>query len=194
MRAIRAAAVALLLGSVACARPEVDPPPSPLLALPAAPPRSLSSDGRRAYDALLDARTFDTARVGIAGTLSGHAFAFRLLLAEKDARGAFLSLLRDGTLAGRLYGLAGVYFAAPDVFDEAVRWLETSRASVPTVSGCILGERPVASIVRDPEGTRVKAGQLPEDAAIQVMDIAGGLIPLELASDDRIVAPRGPAR
>lgn len=187
-------ALAACAASIACARPELEPPTSPLLALPSSPP-DLSPEGRRAYDVLRRAETFDTPHVGVSGALSGHVAAFRVVLREPRAREAFLALLGDATAAGRLYALAGAYFAAPEVFDEAVRWLETSRASVRTVSGCILDERTVTSIVRQPNGIRVPAGKTLDDVTtVATVDVAGGWIPLTFASDDAVPAPRGPAR
>lgn len=199
MKAIGCALV-LVGGLAACAgrSAEVEAPPSALVAAFAAnpPPAGLAPEAERAFRILLEARTFDSVRVGVSGALSPHVAAFRVLVRDAAARPAFVAMLRDGSPAGRLYALAGIYFAAPEAFDEAVRWLERSDSEVMTVSGCILGRRTIGSVVRAPEGIRMAAGSTLDDVhGPAPMDIAGGWIPMTFVDEDGTSrAPRGPAR
>lgn len=199
---MKAIGCALLLvgGLAACAgrSAEAEAPPSALLTAFEAtpPPIGLGADAARAYRILLEARTFDSTRVGVAGALSPHVAAFRVLVRDPGARSAFVAMLRDGSPAGRLYALSGIYFAAPEAFDEAVRWLARSDSEVVTVSGCILGRRTLGSVVRDPRGIRMRAGSTLDDVdGPAPMDIAGGYVPMTFVDEDGTSrAPRGPAR
>ena len=74
----------------------------------------LSPAGRAAYLRLRNAPRFEGRQIGIDHGPSALVTAWRTVFREPDADRAFKALLREGTDAGRLYGLAGLYFTDPD--------------------------------------------------------------------------------
>jgi len=108
---------------------------------------SLSAEGQKAYKALLNARQFEDSHVGIAGSLSTKIADFNTLLDEKNADGAFKSIIKKGTISGQLYGLSGIYFTDHEHFKIEVERYGASRKMVDKLSGCIIGPESVSQIV-----------------------------------------------
>ena len=151
-------------------------------------------------DILRAADAFEDTRVGYGGELSRYVAAFRIVLADPGASAAFHSLVDRATPAGRLYGVAGLYFADPPAFDDALARLAAVGGEVPTQHGCFRMAEPVARVIRADGPQRIVVGQ---DATLASWlaahpeggpcDLAGGCVPLSFVEDGR-PAPRPPAR
>lgn len=147
----------------------------------------LSDKGHAAYNDLLKAATFETGRVGFAGTLSTHVISLNTLLAEKDAAAALGSLLAGATDAGRLYALSGLYYADRPAFDKGVTAFKDSEATVQVLSGCLMSDEKVGKIVESDAANVaiIKPGQTMKDfwetnAGGFELDIAHGGYPATL--------------
>ncbi|HSO35281.1 MAG TPA: hypothetical protein VLT33_22285, partial [Labilithrix sp.] len=165
---------------------EATSPPAPAAAAP------------DAYETLKTATVFESAHVGYGGELSHNAKAFRALLAAPDPRRAMRALYTEGSLAGKLYAVAGLYLVDPESFEPAARALAKRGGDVMTRYGCMGGSSTITEILFA-KGARV---MIPRGKSITdyfahssggMGDIAGGYVPLELATEDpTLVAPRDP--
>src|SRR5690242_17193686 len=81
----------------------------------------LSPEGTEALGVLLHASRFTDDRIGDAPVTPPEVEALRTLWGEPHAAEAFRHILRTGSVPGRLFALCGLYYAAPDEFDEVVR-------------------------------------------------------------------------
>jgi hypothetical protein len=104
-----------------------------------------------ALERLRTATTFESAHIGEAGILSPNVAAFRVVLASPGAVAAFRDLAASASIAGRLYGLSGLYLTAPSEVDAAAARLLASGGKVPAMYGCIRMDDQVADIVRRPD-------------------------------------------
>jgi hypothetical protein len=139
------ASAALLMACSTCGAlpgPEI---PQDRIHLPEAGP----ADPAEAIRRLARATEFRSAAVGVAGTLSDEARAWRVVLASPDADRRFKTLLREPASAAQLYALAGIYVTDRAAFRESLRGLGSRSASVRTMDGCIGGERSFASIAAE---------------------------------------------
>jgi hypothetical protein len=110
------------------------------------------------YEILLSADKFYGAHIGFGGTTPPTVYAYRDLLDHPDADDVFKELIEEGTMPGRLYGLAGVYYTDPSsLLDLSRRFLESSE-SVPAFFGCILSDTPVKDLAQ-----RIVDGSLPRE-------------------------------
>ena len=110
------------------------------------------------YEILLSADKFYGAHIGFGGTTPPTVYAYRDLLDHPNADDAFKELIEEGTMPGRLYGLAGVYFTDPSSLpDLSGRFLESSE-SVPAFFGCILSDTQVKDLAQ-----RIVDGSLPRE-------------------------------
>jgi hypothetical protein len=107
----------------------------------------LSPEGQKAYEALIVAERFEDEFIGYGAEPSKLVRAYRILLKEKNADGAFKSLLEKATSAGQLYALCGVYYTDHDFFLRAVEKHKVRSDFVRTMFGCIIGKMPVSKIV-----------------------------------------------
>jgi hypothetical protein len=119
-------------------------------------PAALSSEDKKAYQVVATTGEFCSTKVGFAGQTPQVVVAFRILLKSPDAAAAFKGLLADGTTAGKLYALCGLYYADPDYFDRAVAPFRGSRREVATLMGCIMSRAKVGSIVESPSPKAVR--------------------------------------
>lgn len=207
--ALAAVAFAVLGGCSQTPAPHPPPAESPVAAAPAPPPSKedagpspidrtglppLSDAGVLALKILLQAPRFTGDAVGEGGERPLEVESLRVLFDEKEAKAAFRHLLDDGTLAGRLFGLCGLWYADPAAFEKAcATFLEDhGEENVTTFVGCIVEEVPVAGLVRNTESMSVVRlkdraqtvnqwidGTKTPDA---VYDIAGGGWPCVLRS------------
>jgi hypothetical protein len=113
---------------------------------------SLSKEGQTAYKKLHAAMQFEDAQIGFAGSLSEYVVEFGALLEEKNADAAFKSILRNGTPAGQLYGLSGIYFTDYEFFKVAVNKFNKNEKIVMRISGCILFDEKMSAIVESNAG------------------------------------------
>lgn len=108
---------------------------------------TLTPSGQEAFKALHEARVFENTHVGIAGLLSQYVVAFGVLLKEKDADAAFKAILKNGTNAGQLYALGGLYFTDHEYFNTAVTRYRNNENVVMEISGCIVFDKTMSEIV-----------------------------------------------
>jgi hypothetical protein len=154
-------------------------------------------DVATAYEELRTTLTVESSHLGYAGTPSHNARAFRALLADPKAGALFRKLLREGTAAGRVYALSGLFFTEPNAFPSELDKLIEQGGMVRTMSGCLVRDEDVTEVLKGaPWFERrivVRAGQSLDDwfkaHESGQGDVAGGYYPLMLAGDGR-VAPR----
>ncbi len=108
---------------------------------------TLSVKGQKAYKNLKQAGQFEDTHIGIAGSLSEYIKDFGVLLDEKNADAAFKSISKDGTSAGQLYGLSGIYFTDYIFFRNAVDRHKKNDSIVMKISGCIVSDEKISNIV-----------------------------------------------
>jgi hypothetical protein len=91
---------------------------------------------------LRSAEAFTPTCLGVDGTLSPEALAFRRILDHHRAAEYFMDLLTSPRAPGRLYGLAGVYFTDPATFPDLIAPYLDSAEKVPVWAGddLVLGE------------------------------------------------------
>ncbi len=128
---------------------------------------ALSAQAQAAYVCLATTRVFTSSGLGHGSMPSPHADAFRILLPEPGAHGAFAELLESRNPTSQLYGLAGVRLLDPQFFRLAARALGNSEALVWTVSGCMVSERALGEVVSDsrPGSCDIESGCWAEDLA-----------------------------
>lgn len=125
----------------------------------------LSENGQTAYQELLEANRFEDAIIGRGGDLSDQARKFNILLGETNADAAFKAILENGTIAGKLYALCGIYFTDHEHFKvEVVKYKDTNE-TIETISGCLVSKEKVSKIVTSNEGNTaiIKSGETLEN-------------------------------
>lgn len=193
------ALVVLAIASAACSAPAPSSAEGVPPAFESTSPPPADTGAPDAFEMLKTATVFEGTHLGYAGVLSRNAEAFRALLASPDAKRSFRALYTEGTLVGKLYAVAGLYFVDPEAFEPTARALAKRGGHVRTQDGCIGGSGAVSEILFvTGEGIRIPRGKTIADyfAAHRgggMGDIAGGFLPLRLAAeDDALAAPREP--
>jgi len=110
-----------------------------------------------AYEALLSTTHFVWSVVGAGAIGSAHAWSFRTILRQPDAKDVFEDLLKRGHLAGQLYALCGLYLVDRKVFEARVAPYRDNTMQIWTQYGCVMRRQRVCDVVdyRYREGTRV---------------------------------------
>ena len=143
---------ALSLLMVACVTPEQPPPPAPTptRAVEVAPVASARSPTAQevALECLLRARTYTGAAVGEGGDTPHEIHALTLLLAGKDLH-PLQRLVREGSPAGRVFGLLGLQALDEPAYQAAFAVLREDQAPLTTFFGCIVSESTVAAQARE---------------------------------------------
>lgn len=101
-----------------------------------------------AMDALLNVERLDWLLIGRDGHISHSTFAFRVIMEQPDAADLCEQLLSKGSLAGKLYGLAGLSVRAPERCAVAETGLAATDDTVETQAGCILASYSIADAIR----------------------------------------------
>src|SRR5438105_4655723 len=96
---------------------------------------------------LKHAESFKGAAVGVVGVTPNEVLAWRVLFSSPDRDEVFRDLLSTGSLAGRLYALAGLWFEDANEFATAATALRDQGGTVVTVSGCIASTESVRELV-----------------------------------------------
>jgi hypothetical protein len=121
----------------------------------------LSPEGREAYQALLSATQFTIGAAGYAG-FSREETALRILLKEKAAEEACLSLVNNANHEGGLYGLLGLRLIKSDMLTQAVEkyklrpsppermlaGVKVSAGQIITMEGCFIMRVGLTEILR----------------------------------------------
>ena len=149
----------------------------------------LSLDGQKAYRNLMNAERFETGHLGRGGGLSQYVKDFGVVLKEKNADSAFKSIIQNGTITAKLYGLSGIYFTDHEHFKSEVKKFATNEEMIQTINGCLVGEQEVSEIVlsKKENVAIIKPTQTFEDFAkynntVYVLDIANGGYPATIKS------------
>jgi hypothetical protein len=108
---------------------------------------TLTPRGQHALLILANATGFTAEALGVGGTLSPHAEAFRHLLAEPHTLAAFLELAHARDTSAKLYGLSGLYLLDPPTYQSLANTLRHNNTPVVTQIGCIILTRTVSDIV-----------------------------------------------
>ncbi len=98
----------------------------------------VTDDMTEECECLAVAPYFSASCVGIAGAMPHMVPCWRAIVAHADGDDHFRELLDHATLAGQLYGLAGLYFTDRSGFDMYVQPYLASTDSVRTFEGCII--------------------------------------------------------
>lgn len=144
----------------------------------------LSPAEREALTTLLNIKEFQMQLVGFDVHESRGYLAMRTLHRSPYAAAAFEELLHHGTVAGRLYGLCGVYRTNPALFQTAKTTIVSS-GTVPRFWGCTIEDVDVARLIESPNGVRLARNETVRHWADccahaqygRDFDIAGGMLP-----------------
>lgn len=120
------------------------------------------AETRVALENLKKADVFAGAAVGIAGVESSGVRDFRIVMRDTDAPALFAQLARDGTPAGRLYALAGLYLKDRPAFDKVASTAVSSDTKVNTMFGCMAGNEPAGGLLKS-----IASGSIPYQFAEQ---------------------------
>jgi len=118
-----------------------------------------------AFEFLRTATTFESPHVGFAGVYSRGYLALRIVNRSVAADALFKRLIAEGSPAGQLYGLVGVYRTDPEYFRTVAPEFAAKRDSVSTMVGCIMGGEQVSEIVSADHALVVRPGETLADAA-----------------------------
>ena len=150
---------------------------------------AMSAEGLMVYQKVKKAEMFCSSAVGYAGSTPEVVWAFRDLLAEKNADAAFKALMQEATMPGQMYALCGLWFTDQAAFKAQVARYHAMKGKVKTMIGCIVDEEAIADLVvskyptpirlKGPEDT-LKAWWARNPNGTGYSDIAGGCWPSEL--------------
>lgn len=126
---------------------------------------SLSKEGRAAYVSLRDARVFEAGSVGFRGGMSQQIKNLGVIMRERDAVGLLNAILENGTSAGKLYALSGLYYADKGSFELGRTNLRNSEVMVQVLNGCIMMDLAMGKIIEADEANAaiIKPGQTMQD-------------------------------
>jgi hypothetical protein len=127
---------------------------SPTVRQPVAVPHataSLAGDPvALAVSYLTHADRFYAASVGYAGITPPQVLAWQIIYRSPHAAETFRRLTGDGsTLAGQLYGLAGLYFLDSAAYRSAMIGLRAKGGVVSTMQGCIVSDEQLGLILSE---------------------------------------------
>jgi len=129
---------------------------------------------------LIEAKRFKDIAVGDGGEMPDEVQAFRVLISRQDAPGRFQIILKQGSTAGQLYALCGLYLSDQRAFKNAVASYRTRKDVVETMEGCCVDKRPIKELVESHhrDVVRLKSGQTLDQWFLShsssVLDIVGG--------------------
>jgi len=156
----------------------------------------LGPAGKDAFALLLHTAEFSGPTVGAIGITPDSVYAFRVLLSEPSSLEVFRILVQEASLAGQLYGLAGLYLLDELAFQSAHERFQHRREPVMTHAGCSEAEErleDVALEIAHGELPRLLAGKrnTEPDWRNRRTQTAGELA-LELISFDKVLASQVP--
>lgn len=171
---IRFAAAVALASVLGCAK---SPPAAQLSVAPAGPSASVAQSGtsddsqltlpsrERSINVLTNTNVFAGTAVGEGAEPSEEALAFARIFNQEDADALFKQLLKQGTLAGQLYALCGLYFSDQPVFQSAVTSLKDSKYEVDLYWGCLRWSRPASELAQSSSPAAVRLSDADDNTA-----------------------------
>ena len=109
------------------------------------------------YACLNEAEYFAASCVGFVGAMPETVPAWRVIVAHPDGDRHLKELLDHASVAGQLYGLAGLKITDPEEFAVRLRAYASRTDSVRVIAGCIIHSVPVSRLMADFED-----GSVPE--------------------------------
>jgi hypothetical protein len=88
---------------------------------------------------------------GYAGVISAGEKDYRTIFNGSSALEDFEKLYSDGNLQAKCYALVGIHRLDPTHFNELVRPLRDSKATVTTMSGCIMSHEAFGDAIKQIE-------------------------------------------
>jgi hypothetical protein len=116
---------------------------------PADPVPSVGEPVALAIHVLRGATRFNAAQIGFAGIAPPELLAWRTIADSPQAESLFAGLAVEGTRPGRLYGLAGLYWANSQRYAALGNRLLLEGGIVPVGRGCILMDQPVEQVLAE---------------------------------------------
>jgi hypothetical protein len=120
----------------------------PAPALPGSSSNATSPDPLAlAAAVLLNTNEFASFAVGVAGTTSTQALAWRVIMQSPAADSVFKGLLAVASRPGQLYALAGLRLIDSAAYARGAAYQRSLGGEVSTLFGCIGGRQSVAAIL-----------------------------------------------
>jgi hypothetical protein len=113
---------------------------------------------RLAYARIARAHDWESLHVGVPPTVSPNALDLHVLLNHPRGKRWFTGLLSEGSIAGQLYGLCGLYLREPEAFRALKRAYRDRTDSVHHLAGCFGGgQETMRSVLYPREGSFERA-------------------------------------
>jgi hypothetical protein len=161
----------------------------------------VSAEGKTAVRELVEAERFETGFVGFAGSPSSYINRFNTVLRETEAARLFKYIFDEGSTAGKLYALSGLYLTDREEFNRAADIMKKSGQTVQVLNGCLISDESVAKIVESDAANVaiIEPGKTMKEfwetnAGAHELDIAHGGYPAtfrEMADIKPVVRKRG---
>jgi len=118
-----------------------------------------------AYQTLVTADGFYYAGIGMTGDVPNEARAFKKLYFSQNAREYFLRLADEGTEAGKLYALCGLYHLDKQTFATLIEEYQHITTPIPGGAGCIPTRLPMNQIISATDSPEydIKHGKIPDE-------------------------------
>ena len=101
------------------------------------------------YAIVKDAKLFVHGGITFDGHHTDELIAFAKLYRSKNAKNYFIKLEKEGTNAGKLYALSGLYYLDKKMYNELEKKYATSEEPVRYASGCLFRNTTIGDMVRD---------------------------------------------
>lgn len=120
----------------------------------------LSESGQDAYSVLAESDFYGAYAGGFVPMPSRESKAFRTLYQESENTriSLFQRLVKQGSLAGQLYGLTGLYLTNRDLYQSLAKEYFEDTRTVRTASGCVLYDARVSELM-----AQIDDGSAPQD-------------------------------
>ena len=119
-----------------------------------------------AYQTLVTAKGFFYSSIGITGSdMPESVHAFKNLYFSSRAKDYFLQLANEGTDAGKLYALCGLYHLDKQAFNTLIEECQYITTSIPGGSGCRAYNTPMDQIILSitPPEYDILHGKIPQE-------------------------------
>lgn len=124
----------------------------------------------RDYELLRDSTVFADGPVGYAAQIPDEVNAFARLYRDESALLYFTQLSEEGSLAGKLYAMCGLYDLDPEQYQALVEQYCLSNTTVRAQFGCIVFDEAMSKIIENcfadgssPQNIRTIMQDIPEE-------------------------------